>query len=209
MLKANRGLSESERRSRLEVIRSRRRLLVVALVSALLVVPSAEAGRTSDGERWYRAVVERGETHGYSWWTGVKGLKHEPLKEICALASMAEPPRDDDPFIEREDAAECGSLRRATESVVVTLSAESGTERVLVLEALYRPTVRKVVFALDTGERRIYRPLLSQIPRLGRRGIPRFRYISTSFEGEICIRRVSTYDGEGSIVAKEARPPCD
>jgi hypothetical protein len=152
--------------------------------------------------------LEQGETNGYHWAAGVKGPKDEPLGRICAQISMVEPSQDGVPYVEGHDSTECGRLKQATESVSGTDSFGSGASRVTVLEAVYRPIVRKVTFILATGERRIYRPGVPDIPSRSGRGIPNFRYIVIPFEGEVCIRRITTFDGNGGVLANIGSPRC-
>lgn len=179
-------------------------LAAVGLLGAL----SANAMGGSSSGRWYRAALEQGETREFRWAVGVKGPKHEPLREICGQVGMIEPPQDDSPYVEGRDATDCGSLVRATASVAPSVAFGSGPSRLTVLATLYRPIVRKVTFTLSTGERRVYRPRVPEIPNRLKRGIPLFRYLVASFDGETCIRRITTFDGNGRVVWNEARPPC-
>jgi hypothetical protein len=188
----------------------KRHMAWVTLAGALglLIVLPSTAASSPDSDPWYRATLEQGETNGYRWTVNAKGPKHKPLREICTLVSMVEPPQEGAPYVEEMDATDCGRLLKETSSVSGSVAFGSGASRLTILAALYRPAVRKVVFLLDTGERRVYLSRAPKIPRRLTRGIPLFRYLVASFDGETCIRRVTTFDGKGSVVGSDVSPPC-
>jgi hypothetical protein len=170
-----------------------------------LVVSQAFGSRPAG---WFQANVAHGEIDGYQWAVGAKGPRGEPLAQICAQVSLLEPSQAGADVVEGRDSIDCGSVKRPEESVSSSESFGSGESRVTVLETVYQPVVNKVTFTLATGERRSYRPRLLQIPHQTVREIPLFRYIVVSLKGEACIRRIATFNGHGSIVSSEVRPPC-
>lgn len=179
---------------------------LTAVVMLISVSPHDAAG--ANKARWYQVGLEMGETDGYRWAVGAKGPKHEPLDEICALASLTEPPQADKPFVEGMDAAVCGSLATPGDSMAASPAFGSGNSRLVLLAVLYRPAVREVAFLLDTGERRVLWPRMVKVPNRRARGVPRFRYLVTHFKGEACIRKITLFDGSGRVIYREARPPC-
>lgn len=184
-------------------------VMLVAIAGALtlsVLVSQAAAGTSKD--RWFQAALEQGEINGYHWAVGVKGPKDEPLSHICAQLSMVEPPQEDAPYVEGGSSTECGRLKRPVDAVSGTESFGSEASRVTVLEMVYRPIVRKVTFILATGERWVYRPDVPEIPNRAERGIPIFRYIVVPFEGEVCVRCVTTFDGKGRVLSNEGSPRC-
>lgn len=169
---------------------------------------SADAD-TSKKARWYSVSLAHGETSGgYRWGVGAKGPKHEPLKEICAMAGMIEPPEPDKPYVEGTDGALCGEIRSPKESMMETAGFGTGESSVTAFVAIYRPAVRKVTFVFDSGERRVYLPQVPQLPNRDERGIPVFRFIADTFEGEPCARRVTTFDGRGGVISHETKKDC-
>lgn len=183
--------------------------MLVAIASAVVLSVLVSPAAAGTGEvSWFHVEMERGEAKGYHWAVGAKGLKHQPLSKICTQISMVEPPRDDVPYFEGRDATDCGFLVRPSDSIASTDSLGSGMARVAVTEVFYRPIVRKVTFILATGERRVFRRRIPRIPNRVARGIPIFRYLVAPFEGEVCIRRVVTFDGRARLVSSEGRPPC-
>ena len=183
-------------------------VVAVATTLGLLGALSANVVEGSSSGRWYQAALDQGETRSYHWTAGVKGPKYEPLKEICAQVGMVEPLKDDSIYAEGREATDCGSLLSARDSVAPSVAFGSGASKLTVLATLYRPKVRKVTFVLSTGERRVYIPRMPKIPNQRMRGIPVFRYMVASLDGETCIRRVTTLDGKGGIVSNEGRPSC-
>ncbi|HEX6151940.1 MAG TPA: hypothetical protein VFZ19_00310, partial [Solirubrobacterales bacterium] len=110
---------------------------------------------TTKKARWYSLSLESGETSGgYRWGVGAKGPKDKPLREVCAMAGMIEPPQPDKPYVEGTDGAVCGELRSPEESMMETAGFGSGKSRVAAFVGIYRPVVRKVTFVLDSGERK-------------------------------------------------------
>jgi hypothetical protein len=182
---------------------------LVALVGGLaLSVLVFQAAAAASKVRWFQTTLEQGQVSGYHWAVGVKGPKHRPLSQVCAQLSMVELPQNGAPYVEGGSSTLCGRLKRPTDSVLGTESFGSGRSRVAVLEAVYRPIVRKVTFVLATGERKVFLPRIPKIPNRSARGIPIFRYFVASFEGETCVRRVTTFDQLGGVVSNEAEPPC-
>jgi hypothetical protein len=136
----------------------------LAVLAGCLVLGSLSQAATATGETdWFQIKLEQGEVNGYHWAVGVKGPKHRPLSQICAELSMVEPPQEGAPYVEERDATDCSSFRQSIHSVFGTESFGSGPSRVTVLEALYRPIVRKVTFVLAGGERRVFLPRVPEI----------------------------------------------
>ncbi len=188
-----------------------RQLILWAAVVIAVGFHSGLLSTKADGSgagTWYRAALEQGETRGYHWSVGVKGPKHEPLREICAQVSMIEPPQSDSPYVEETNSTDCGSLLRATDLVGGSAAFGSGPSKLTVVANLYRPIVHKVTFILEQGERKVFFPRTPKIPNRLRRGIPLFRYFAASFDGENCIRRVTTFNKRGKVVGNDVSPPC-
>jgi hypothetical protein len=182
---------------------------LVAIAGALaLGVLVSQAAAGAGKVRWFQATLEQGETNGYRWAVGVKGPKDQSLGSVCAQLSMVEPPQNDVPYVEGGSSTVCGRLKRPNDSVSGTESLGLGESRVTVLEVVYRPVVRKVTLVLATDAREVFYPRIPEIPHRAARGIPIFRYFVAPFEGETCIRRIATFDGDGSVVSNEVRPPC-
>jgi hypothetical protein len=160
-------------------------------------------------ERWYSVPLESGETSGgYRWGVGAKGPKGKPLGEICTQVGMVEPPQPDKPYVEGTDGTSCGQLRSPKEALVDATGFGEGASRVTVLAAIYRPIVRRVVFVFDSGEHRVYLPRVPQTSNRASRGIPVFRYIADTFEGEWCARRITTFDGSGAVISNQTKSDC-
>lgn len=172
--------------------------LVLGFLMPRAGADTGKAGKVS----WFDLTLERGEINGYHWAVGAKGQRTQPLKRICAEVAMVEPPKEGADYVEGGNSTECGRLEHPADSVVGTESAGSGQSRVTVLEALFRPVVRKVTFVLSTGERRTLPSRAPQTPNRAANGIPPFRFVVFPFEGETCIRRVATFDGRGHLVSK-------
>jgi hypothetical protein len=178
--------------------------LMILALSAL----GSQAVAESSKVRWFQAKLASGETEGYHWSVGAKGPKYEPLSQLCTQVSIIEPPRNDVPYVEGQDAADCGRLRVATDAVSSVESLGSNRSGVTVLEALYRPLIRKVAVDLAGGERKFYRTRVPQLSNRSDRGIPMFRYVVASLKGGDCIRRLIAFDGKGKVVSKQTSPPC-
>lgn len=171
--------------------------------------PSPVDAESGKKVRWYSVGLESGETSGgYRWAVGAKGPRREPLREICALAGMIEPLQPDKSYVEGQDGSTCGDLRSRGESITEAVSFGSGESRVTAFVGIYRPAVRKVTFVLDSGERKEYLPRVPQVPNRTERGIPVFRFIADTFEGEPCVRRVITFDRGGSAISHQTKRDC-
>jgi hypothetical protein len=169
---------------------------------------SADADRVGK-ERWYSVPLESGETSGgYLWGVGAKGPKDKPMGEICTQVGMIEPPQPDKSYVESSGGSLCGHLRSPKEALIDATGFGEGASRVTVLEAIYRPAVRRVVIVLDSGERRVYLPRVPKLSNRASRGIPVFRYIADTFEGEGCARRVTTFDGSGAVISNQTKSDC-
>jgi hypothetical protein len=184
------------------------RWTIFVVTMAMVVLAASENANGDGGTRWYQVGLATGEVEGYQWAVGAKGMKHEPLAEICALASLTEPPNDGVDFVEGTDATICGKLMTPMESVVASPAFGSGESRLVILAAIYRPIVRRVTFFLNTGGRRVFQTRLAKVPNRRAKGIPRFRYLVAPFKGETCVRKISTFDGNGNLVHDELRPSC-
>jgi hypothetical protein len=178
--------------------------LMVVVLAAL--VPQAVAGGSR--AQWFSVALANGKIEGYRWAVGAKGPKHEPLDQICTLVSMVEPPQGEDDVVEGRDATDCGRLKLPTDSVSSTDSLGSGESRVTVLEAIYRPLVRKVAIGFAAGGPKVYRTRAPQLSNRAEAGIPMFRYIVAPVQSGNCIRRVTAFDGRGKVVSSQASPPC-
>lgn len=185
-----------------------RALAATALMLALITGwASSEAGAASE-DRWYRVLLEKGKTEdGYEWAMGASGPRNQPLRKICNVTSTLAPPNDAG-YVEGDSLTVCGSLRRPELSAVVSLDVGSEGATRTVFEALYHPVVRKVIFVLDSGERMVYFPKVPKIPNRAAKGIPLFRYVVDTFEEELCVRKVTTFDKAGRAISREASPAC-
>jgi hypothetical protein len=177
--------------------RTAKRFTALLAVVALATLVS-HAG--ASGDRWYQAALDHGETQGYRWGVSAKLPKHKPLDEICLMVAYLVPPDPDIPYVEEDDTAICGSLKRPTESV--SLGVTLGSSGAQFQAALYSPIVRKVVFLLSTGERRVFRPRAPRIPNRKAMGIPSFGYVIAPIDGGACVRAVTTFDRRGDRVSQ-------
>ncbi len=180
----------------------------VVAIGLLLWADSPDVLADATKGKWFQVTLETGETEEFKWAVGAKGPGHEPLGRICALASLVEPPQENQPFVEGNDAVGCGSLSTSKDSVAASPAFGSGDSRLAILATLFRPAVRKVSFVLDTGEERVLRTRMGKIPNRSARGVPRFRYLTVPFKGPACIRKVTLFDGNDRVIFREARPPC-
>jgi hypothetical protein len=182
---------------------------VLLCALALGVVSRAAANPDKAGKvSWFNVTLKRGEISGYHWAVGAKGQRNRPLRHMCAEVSMVEPPQEGTDYVEGGNSTECGRLEHPNDSVVGTESFGSGQSRVTVLEAVFRPVVRKVTFLLSTGERKTFLARVAQIPHRATKGIPTFRFVVFPFEGEACIRGVAMFDGKGRVVSRQVSAPC-
>jgi hypothetical protein len=169
-----------------------------------LIVPQAMAG-SSQGT-WFQVGLTTGQTNGYKWSAGAKGLKGKGLSRICTEISMAEPPRNGTDVGEGRDATDCGELKAASDAVVTKESLGPKKSGITVLEAIYRPLVRKVAIVFAGGKRMA---LVAQAPKNGiSGGVPAFRYVATSFGAGDCVDRIVAFDGKGKVVSSQVSPPC-
>lgn len=183
--------------------------LLLLAFAYLAGTPNAVDASRAKKERWYSVPLESGKTSdGYRWGVGAKGPKGEPWGEICTQVGMTEPPQPDKPFVESRDGSLCGDLRSPKEALIDASGFGEGASRVTVFAAIYRPIVRRVVFVFDSGERRMYLPRVPQISSRDSRGIPVFRYIADTFEGEQCARRITTFDGSGEVISNQTKSDC-
>jgi hypothetical protein len=176
---------------------------IVALALSMFCLVAAQAIAAGSQSGWFQIGLATGETNGYGWSTGAKGPKHQPLSQICAEISMAEPPRNG--VSEGRDAADCGELKVAGDSVVTTESLGPKKSGATVVEAIYRPLIRKVAIVFASGKRTA---LPTRSPKRNVRGIPVFRYVVTSFSADNCVKRLIAFDGKGMVVASQVSPPC-
>ncbi|HEX6152875.1 MAG TPA: hypothetical protein VFZ19_05050, partial [Solirubrobacterales bacterium] len=56
--------------------------------------------------------------------------------------------------------------------------------------------------------RKVYLPRIPQVPNRTERGIPVFRFIADTFEGEPCVRRLTTFDSRGEVISHEVKGDC-
>jgi citrate lyase gamma subunit len=185
----------------------------LAMLVALLIVGGATSkaavGRaTNDAAvKWSTIDLTHGVIDGYEWAAGVK-VKRGSLNRICAGLSMLEPPREDGGDVEGTSALECSSLRNKTQRASASVSFGAGASRVAVLEWLYRPAVRHVRLEIADKGARSFSTQAADIPDRQARGLPAFRYLILPRRGEICIRRITTFDRTGASIAEEELPPC-
>lgn len=185
-----------------------RSLTLVALAVVLLAGQFTGAAAGVPRDQWYRVTLEQGETQGYRWAVGAKGPRGGPLKDSCLTVGVLEPPQPDADYVEGHDFAVCGGLIEPGDSISLGTPLGSGESALTLFAALYRPVVRELTFLLDTGERRVLQPRLADIPDRQDRGIPRFRYVVADFEAGICIRKLTSRDGSGSVIRSEVSPFC-
>lgn len=178
----------------------RLRVVLLFFVGLIALAGSQDAMSANSG-RWYQVVLETGEINGYQWAVGAKGLKHEPLDEICVRVSLLEPITPDAPFVEGSDSVGCSSLMKPTDSVAESASFGAKDSRMVIFAVLYRPTVRKVIFFLGGGKRMVFRPRIAKVPNGEAQGIPKFRYLITPFKSKTCIRKVTLFDGSGKAIS--------
>lgn len=174
------------------------------LAIAFLGIPVVDVAAENGGGRWHQVVLEEGETSGFSWSGGARLPAHRRLDKICVAAGFTAPVPPDQPYRESSSLAVCGSLAKAKDSV--SLSATLGSSGTTFLAVVYRPAVRKVVFLLNNGQRRVFRPRIPQIPDRAAMGIPVFRYLVATFDGGACVRRTNTFNASGDVVSKEGEP---
>lgn len=180
----------------------------ILLCALAAVLPSTSLG-TGGQSHWYHVTVAHGKnTEGYKWSVGAKGRKGHALDEICATLSMVEPPRSEVPYVEGTDSTDCGSVRRPSESVSSSVSMGEGESLIKVVEVLYRPVVRKVSVFLKSGEEKILRLKRPGIANRAKKGIPMFRFFVLSLEDGACIRRLVSYDGQGTLIKSEKTEAC-
>jgi hypothetical protein len=122
---------------------------------------------------------------------------------------MVEPPREDVPYVEGHDATDCGELKRLSDSVETNVSYGVGKSLVGVFQILYRPGVRKVKIVVGSGRRIWLRPHIYPDPSATQDDIPAFRYLVVPLKaGDLCVLRLTAFDGHRRIVSKQNRPPC-
>jgi hypothetical protein len=177
--------------------------VVVALAFLALCWVAAQAAAGSSQGRWFQIGLATGEINGYGWSTGAKGPKHQPLGRICTEISMAEPPRNG--VSEGRDATDCGELKMGSDSVITTESLGPKKSGATVVEAIYRPLIRKITIVFTSGKRSI---LATQSPKLKGNAVPMFRYVAASFSSSSCVKRIIAFDGKGRAVSSQASPPC-
>jgi hypothetical protein len=177
--------------------------VVAALALLALGVITSQAVAGSSQSRWFQVGLATGETNGYGWSTGAKGPKHQPLSRICTEISMSEPARNG--VSEGRDSTDCSELKVASDSVVSTESLGPKKSGATVVEAIYRPLVRKATIVFASGKRTV---LSTQSPNRIGRGIPMFRYAVAAFSAGNCVYRIVAFDGKGKVVSSEVSPPC-
>lgn len=184
--------------------------VAIGLAALALLAPlgSGGASATSDSP-WYRVDLEQGEWKGYHWSIGASGPRHVPLREICVLDTVVQPYEEDDPLGgEASGGSSCGEIPDARTSMQMGQTLGTGASALSFDAILYRPAVRKVVFLLEGGERRVFRTKAPRIPNRSEKGIPAFRYLAATFEGAPCVHRVTTYDGSGGVIWREPWSSC-
>ena len=178
---------------------------VATLVLLVLSLVVSQALAESPHSKWFQVGLATGETSGFHWSTGAKGLKGQRLSRICTEISVVEPPRNGTDVGEGRDATDCGEVKMTSDSVITTESLGPKKAGVTVVEAIYRPLVRKVTIVFADGKRTTLR---AQSPNQNGRGIPMFRYVVTSFSTGGCVDRIVAFDGKSSVVSRQISPPC-
>jgi hypothetical protein len=178
----------------------------LALVMLGMIVSLAVAGSLQG--KWFQVGLASGETSGYHWSTGAKGLKGKALSRICTEISMVEPPRNGTDVGEGRDSTDCGELKTASDELVTKESLGPKKSGATVLEAIYRPLIRKVTIVFTDGNRTVLTTQAPHIANRARKGIPVFRYAVMSFSSSSCISRIVSFDGKGKVVSSQASPPC-
>lgn len=185
-------------------------MAIVAMgVAALALLAPQGSGGASDSP-WYRIDLEQGERRGYHWSMGASGPRHAPLEEICVLGTLAEPyDEDSDPLeVGATSGKVCGEVPDARISMQMGQTLGTGASALSFDAILYRPAMRKVVFLVEGGERRVFRTHAPRISSRSEKGIPAFRYLAATFEGNPCVHRVTTYDGSGGVIWREPWSSC-
>lgn len=173
----------------------------------MAIVSSAIAAGGS--EQWFQVGTARGKIEGYRWSAGAKGIKGKRLGRVCSELSIVEPPREDVPYVEGQDATDCGELKSLGDAVDTSVAYGSGESQVGVLQILYRPGVRKVRIVLGSGRQMWLRPHIYPDPSAAPNGIPAFRYLVVPLEaGDLCVLRLTAFDGRGRIASKQNRLLC-
>lgn len=176
----------------------------LAVLAAFLMMGGAAS---SAAVKWSTIDLTYGAIDGYEWAAGVK-VPQGSLNRICAGLSMLEPPRKDGGDVEGTSALECSSLRDRTQAASASVSFGAGPSRVVVLEWVYRPVVRRVRLEIAGKGVKVFSTQAADIPDRQARGIPSFRYLVLPRRGEVCIRRITSLDRTGAPIAEEDRPPC-
>jgi hypothetical protein len=195
------GDSISSRRNRPRVTL----LLMVALVLGGALA-SAEAGGRQGG--WYQTVLKTGEFHEFNWGVGAKGPRDQPLKRICLVLALNFPPEPGSPEVRGDESVNCGGIRSASTSVSASMEFGPPDSQITLLATLYRPIVRRVALLLSSGEERVFTARVPEVRNRSDKGIPIFRFVVARFAGEPCVRRITTYAGDGAVIAREDRPLC-
>lgn len=200
-------MGQKRRQSRRYAIRCTRTMVVLLFVGLMTVVPSAMA--TGGSGQWFQVGTARGTIEGYGWSAGAKGIKGKQVGRVCSELSIVEPPREGAPYVEGQDATDCGELKSLSDSVEANVSYGSGASLVGALQVLYRPGIKKVNIVLGSGRRMSLRPHIYRDSSTAAAGIPAFRYLVVPLEaGDLCVKRLTAFDGRGRIASKQNRPPC-
>lgn len=157
---------------------------------------------------WFKIALAQGEANGYRWAVSAKGEKTVPLKRMCVIVAMVEPPQGNLP-VEGEEATGCGRLSRSADHVIASVPFGADKSKGAVLAIAVRPSVRRVVLAFFGAEsRKVVGAALPSTQNSQKGEIPRFRYIAVPFERQSCIRRITGQDRENSVVFSQALSHC-
>lgn len=191
----------------------RRAMLLLASIAIALAWGGTAVLAEADGSArggWYRVALEHGETNGYHWGVRATGPKSKPAGRICTVVGKVAPLDPELGYVEASETQSCGRLSAPTDSVstIATLGS-SEVEATMLWATVYPPIVRKIVFVLGAGERKVSRTIAADGAGKAGTGVPLFRYVVALFEGESCIRRIVALDGHGDLIENErAEPGC-
>ena len=181
---------------------------VSAVFLLLACVPVMTTAKEASQGDFYRVPLASGEVDGYWWGVGASGQKGKSLKKVCqsvAVVPVVEPGED----VETHQSKLCGALPTPADSISMSVVLGSSDDATTLLATIYRPIVHRVVFTLGTGEQTSHRTRTVNAAKRAKEDIHLFRYLAVTFKGGNCIRRVTTYDRQGSVIEREkAEPGC-
>jgi len=158
----------------------------------------------------YTSPLARGKREGYLWGVTADVRRYRPLKRVCLFVTTVPPPPPGQDYVQSYDSSTCGRLTQPSESVSMLMGFGEGDASAGVLVAtVYEPSVRKVSYALVDGGTKVIRTKLRKTMRPGDKGVPKFRYVAFVLDPGSCVDRITTYGGDGAVIAREkAEPGC-